>query len=89
MSWEVTLSKKATKQAKELPKSVREDLISLVRDITLRGPIRGDWDNYSKLAGKDEHHCHLSYRYVACWRVVDSKIKIEVYYAGSRENAPY
>ena len=47
-----------------------------------------DWANYSKI-GKDKYHCHLSYSYVACWNYEKSGITIEVYYVGSRENAPY
>jgi hypothetical protein len=35
------------------------------------------------------YHCHLSYRYVACWTWRKKEIVIEVYYVGSRENAPY
>jgi hypothetical protein len=45
-----------------------------------------------KMPGKlDEniYHCHLAYKWVACWKHEKSTIIIEVYYAGSRENAPY
>lgn len=35
------------------------------------------------------HHCHLNYRYVACWTCRRNEIVIEVYYVGSREKAPY
>ena len=35
------------------------------------------------------YHCHLSYKWVACWQCEGDSITIEVYYAGSRENAPY
>ena len=35
----------------------------------------------------NEYHCHLSYHWVACWRHEKETIEIEVYYAGSRENA--
>ena len=34
-------------------------------------------------------HCHLNYRYVACWTHRQGEIEIEVYYVGSREKAPY
>ncbi len=37
----------------------------------------------------DQHHCHLARKWVACWRMEEGTIEIEVYYAGSRENAPY
>jgi len=39
--------------------------------------------------GKDQYHCHLNYRYVACWTCHKNEILIEGYYAGSREKAPY
>jgi hypothetical protein len=63
-------------------------LANLVEDLIAKGPIRSEWRNFSKL-GTDEYHCHLSYSWVACWRVTAQAVEIEVYYAGSRENAPY
>lgn len=86
--WHVTLSGKAAKQARELPKRQYAILARLIIDLELSGPIRGDWPNYSAL-GKDTHHCHLSYRWVACWGVAKQHREIEIYYVGSRENAPY
>lgn len=89
MSWTVLFTGKAEKQAAKLPKRERDLLALLVRDMELHGPVQASWKNYSKL-GKDTYHCHLSYKWVACWRMEDNKLKvIEVYYAGSRENAPY
>ena len=52
------------------------------------GPIRGNWPSYSRL-GRVTYHCHLSRDWVACWRWEKGTIEIEVYYAGSREDAPY
>jgi hypothetical protein len=43
--------------------------------------VRGFEDN--------KYHCHLSNKWVACWKNEKDSIIIEVYYAGSRENAPY
>ena len=60
----------------------------LKRDLEHSGPVRTDWPNYSKLS-KTEYHCHLNHHYVACWTVMKETITIEVYYVGSRENAPY
>lgn len=89
MSWTVNFSSKAVKQAGKLPQKERDLLALLIREMQLQGPVRTNWKNYSKL-GKDTHHCHLTYRWVACWQVIDGTLKlIEVYYAGSRENAPY
>ncbi len=61
---------------------------NLVEDLQRRGPIRKEWRKFSKLS-ENEYHCHLSYSWVACWRVERQVLEIEVYYAGSRENAPY
>jgi mRNA-degrading endonuclease RelE of RelBE toxin-antitoxin system len=89
MAWQITFTSKAAKQVTKLPQRERDILDMLVKDLALSGPVLPKWRNYSKL-GKGEHHCHLSYKWVACWRVEDNEVKlIEIYYAGSRENAPY
>ncbi len=83
------LSKRLLKKIKKLPSSIQSNLEALIDDIEVNGPVRGDWQNYSKLSD-GSHHCHLSYSYVAVWCVVDKKIKIvEITYVGSREDAPY
>jgi mRNA-degrading endonuclease RelE of RelBE toxin-antitoxin system len=91
-AWQITLSKKAAKQIKALPKKPKENLYVLLRDIELHGPTRGDWPNYSKL-GPGRHHCHFKKgrpTYVAIWEVRDRTIRlIEVTYAGTHEKAPY
>ena len=46
------------------------------------------WHNFFP-EGKETYHCHLNYRYVACWTHRQGEIVIEVYYVGSREKAPY
>jgi hypothetical protein len=52
------------------------------------GPIQKSWNNFSPL-GNEKYHCHLNYRYVACWNYRQGEKEIEVYYVGSREKAPY
>ena len=52
------------------------------------GPIQPLFWHYSKLGG-DRYHCHLALNWVACWTCKEGSIDIEVYYAGSREKAPY
>jgi hypothetical protein len=93
MSWTVTITRKCEKGQRDLPKVVRETLAALVEEIKLLGPVRGSWKGYGKLEPKREnkHHCHLKGgqpTYVACWRVVGPN-QVEVYYAGTHENAPY
>jgi hypothetical protein len=92
MSWTVTFSKAAAKQAERLPEIVRLSLKTLVLEIAASGPVRGNWRNYSKLAN-GLHHCHLkkgSPTYVAVWQVADKTIKlVEVQYVGTHEKAPY
>jgi len=92
MKWVVEFTNKARKQSDRLPRRVREVLFQLVREIGKAGPVRGDWPNYSKLAGS-RHHCHLKKgnpTYVAIWREAQDRIRlVEVIYAGSHEKAPY
>ncbi len=82
------LTKSAAKKARQMPKSARQDLVLLLEELEKEGPVQAEWPNYSKLS-KNEYHCHLSYSWVACWRNEKNSLLIEVYYAGSRENAPY
>lgn len=89
MNWKIEFSKKASKRVKKLPKRELSLLDALVSDLLNRGPVLPDWKNYLKL-GNCEYHCHLSYKWVACWRVEKEEIcLIEIYYIGSREDAPY
>lgn len=89
MTWVVLIPKRVVKEIKELPPEIQSHLESLIDDLEVAGPVRGDWPNYSKLSN-GHHHCHLNYNYVAIWLVTDKKIKlIEVTYVGSRKDAPY
>jgi len=89
VSWFVRFGQKAKKQIIKMPQREQSVLMRLVADLEIEGPILPQWKNYSKL-GKNTHHCHLSYKWVACWQVDDSEVKlIEIYYTGSREDAPY
>ncbi len=71
-----------------MPEKIKQKMYILTDDLIEKGPIRKEWANFSKL-GENKYHCHLSYKWVACWRCEKESILIEVYYAGSRENAPY
>ena len=85
---EVKIKKKILKKLQKIPKDIQFTFESLVDDLTEKGPIRKEWPNFSKI-GDNKYHCHLSYKWVACWQNENESLIIEVYYAGSRENAPY
>ncbi len=88
--WKVSFTNTSAKQARKLGMREQEKLKALLIDLRISGPIRPNWPNYSKLDKKNHHHCHLSYKWVACWRLEDDDLKlIDIYYVGSRENAPY
>jgi mRNA-degrading endonuclease RelE of RelBE toxin-antitoxin system len=92
MAWEVRIRRKAEKQIKKLPIPVQAALILLIREMEIKGPIRGNWSNYGRL-GPGRYHCHLKNghpTFVAVWEVLDNEIRlIEVTYAGTHEKAPY
>lgn len=92
MTWKVNTSKAVAKALPVLPKSVNDTLRVLMQELEMKGPVRGNWQNYSKL-GPNKHHCHIKKgrpTYVAIWVEVDGAIKIiEVTYAGTHERAPY
>jgi mRNA-degrading endonuclease RelE of RelBE toxin-antitoxin system len=90
MAYDVVLKKAIRKEVQKLPVNVRQRFEALALSLRDSGPTGPHgWPNYGKL-GKNEYHCHLNYHYVACWRHEKETITIiEVYYVGSRENAPY
>lgn len=86
--YEIKVKKKIRRQIEKLPSDIIATFHRLVADLMSDGPVQVSWPNYSKLS-PNTFHCHLSYHYVACWRFEKGTITIEVYYVGSRENAPY
>ena len=86
--YKVVIKKSALKGIDKMPKIAQLAMGSLINDLKEFGPILKNWANFSKL-GKNKYHCHLTYKWVACWETYEDSILIEVYYAGSRENAPY
>ncbi len=88
MAYKVRIRKKVARGLNKLPRNVQQLLFLLVADLQADGPIQKEWANFSSL-GPDHFHCHLTYRYVACWTCRKGEIVIEVYYVGSREKAPY
>lgn len=88
MEYKVIVPKRVQKDVDRLPAKERRVYERLVLDIKKSGPVQPSYKNYSKL-GKDRYHCHLSYHWIACWWMEDGTVKVEVYYVGSRESAPY
>ena len=88
MAFVVEIKKKELKKLRKIPERVQKKLKLLVLDLEAKGPVLSEWPNYSKLSA-NKYHCHLAYHWVACWRCEKKSIIIEVYYAGSREKAPY
>jgi hypothetical protein len=89
MAYIVVLKKAIKKSLWKLPLNVRQRFEALAVALRDGGPTGPHgWLNYGKL-GQNEYHCHLTYHYAACWRHEKKTITIEVYYVGSREDAPY
>ena len=84
----VTIRRKIERKLWKLPANVQKLLKILVLDLEERGPIQEGWPNFSALE-EGRYHCHLTRSYVACWKWDKGSIEIEVYYAGSRQGAPY
>ena len=86
--YRVVVTKSAQKSIEKMPKREQVNMYALITELRERGAIRKNWPNFSSL-GDNKYHCHLSYKWVACWTWEKESIVIEVYYAGSREKAPY
>ncbi|MCL2294889.1 MAG: hypothetical protein FWC36_08510 [Spirochaetes bacterium] len=84
----VNMPKKIDKVRRDMPQNARTVLAQLIEDLEKSGPEQAAYPNYSKL-GKETYHCHLAYKWVACWRCKNGEYIVEVYYVGSREKAPY
>ena len=84
----VKVAKKAAMAIETAPDHIQEAFQDVTDDLAATGPVQSSWPNYSRL-GKDRYHSHLAHKWVACWTIEKDSIIIEVYYAGSRENAPY
>ncbi len=95
--WVVTYASRAEKQRRKLPQKVQETLDLLALELEKVGPLRSNWPHFGPLKGKGlpEHsyHCHIKSgrpTFVSCWFIVDKKLKkVEIFYVGTHENAPY
>ena len=65
--FEVTLKKSAEKSAKKMPMAEQAKLAQLMLALKQSGPVQPSFMNYSKL-GEGDYHCHLSRKWVACWK---------------------
>lgn len=63
--YKVSIKKGILKNIHKMPKEIQFTFESLLYDLKEKGPIRKEWPNFSKL-GKNEYHCHLAYKWVAC-----------------------
>ncbi len=86
--YRVIVSRKVLKNLRKIPANIQLKFDYLADTLRDNGPVANTWHNYSKL-GENTYHCHLAYHWVACWICEKDSITIEVYYVGSRENAPY
>ena len=86
--YQVFLGRHVLKQIERLRLGIQDRLANLVQDLQSGGPAQPLWPNYSRLS-PNRYPCHLSYRWVAGWYHEKGTLRIEVNYAGSRENAPY
>jgi len=91
-AWTVDIVGQARKFDKNLSGAANDSFAVLLKELKNQGPYRANWPNYTKMTG-DDYHCHLKKSrrptYVVCWQVYKIKKLIEVYYAGTHENAPY
>ena len=85
---QVRIGKSVLRRIEKLPFRIQQRFGNLVQDLERKGPLQPLWPNFSRL-GPGKYHCHLSYSWVACWYHEKGTLRIEVYYAGSREDAPY
>ncbi len=86
--YDVRISRKVLRSLERLPERIQDKFRLLAKDLRDAGPIQRSWSNFSAL-GEGKFHCHLTYSYVACWQHEKGTIVIEVYYVGSRQDAPY
>lgn len=86
--YRITVHNRVKKSAAKMPAMEQARLRMLILKLANEGPVQKSFPNFSDL-GQGKYHCHLSYKWVACWKWEKGTIEIEVYYAGSREKAPY
>jgi len=53
MEYRVTIKRRVQKMAEATPKKERQEFVELAKALRARGPVRPEFDNYSK-RGKNE-----------------------------------
>ncbi len=71
----VSIRKKVLKITSKMPEDIQVRFGYLLEDLKIKGPIQPDWPNYSKIAD-DKYHCHLGYKWAACWTCTKNSIEI-------------
>ncbi len=94
ITWTVVVKPKAMSKKLGLSEVITKKLYALLRDLENKGYAQPGWPHFSALnKSAMTFHCHLNKghpTYVVCWQVIDkANKKIEVYYVGTHENAPY
>ncbi len=93
MLWRVYVKKRTLRLVERMPSRAQEAfgrLRTVLEQVGPTGPHA--WRNYGKLKGEiNTFHCHLTpdHQWVACWRSEHEILTIEIFYAGSHQNAPY
>jgi mRNA-degrading endonuclease RelE of RelBE toxin-antitoxin system len=93
VKWRVLVRSSARKAVAKLSGEMQERfniLLDVLAEAGPSGPHK--WTNYGKLKGRQDcYHCHLSrgHAYVVCWEARKHEVIVEVYYAGTHQNAPY
>ncbi len=93
---EIKYTKKAMKGYKQLSQDELAIMDFLEQDLrdTAGKPFGRRWSSLGMLKGTNRMHCHITYRKVAIWQVIEHDDSVEVIfcrfeYIGTREKAPY
>ena len=86
--YEVLIPKKMRRGIVKLPDDVQKLFWLLIFELKEKGAIRKELANFSDL-GKGKYHCHVKRKHIVCWTWQKKSTVIAIYYAGSREGAPY
>jgi hypothetical protein len=93
MTWNLIIGKKAIKGYGKMPYHAQQAFARLTGVLREQGPTGPHaWRNYGKLKGRDDqYHCHLTndHQWIACWHAKEEVLRIEIFYAGSHQKAPY